>query len=49
MGDLVKKVNVKKGVEEGQMIASTELLEAWVCLGKVDSVSGKAVGVIWVA
>jgi hypothetical protein len=30
MGNLVVKVNVKKNVEEGPMMASAELLEAWV-------------------
>jgi hypothetical protein len=45
---LVVKVNVKKSVEEGSMMASTKLLEAWVSLGKVDSVLGKANGVIQV-
>jgi hypothetical protein len=48
-GNLVVKVNVKKSVEEGPMMASTELLEAWVSSGKADSVSGKADGVIRVA
>jgi hypothetical protein len=49
MGNLVVKVNVKKNVEEGPMMASAELLEAWVCSGKEDSVSNKANGVISVA
>jgi hypothetical protein len=48
-GNLVVKVNIKKSVEEGPMMASTELLEAWVSSGKADSVSGKADGVIRVA
>jgi hypothetical protein len=48
-GNLVVKVNVKKDVEEGLMMASAELLEAWVSSGKADSVSDKANGVIWVA
>jgi hypothetical protein len=48
-GNLVVKVNVKKSVKDGPMMASTELLEAWVSSGKADSVSGKADGVIWVA
>jgi hypothetical protein len=30
MGNLVVKVNVKKNVEEGLMMANVELLEAWV-------------------
>jgi hypothetical protein len=49
MGNLVVKLNVKKHVEEGPMMASAELLEAWVSLGKSDSVSDNANGVIWVA
>jgi hypothetical protein len=49
MGNLVLKVNMKKNVEEGQMMASAELLEAWVNSGKADSVSDKANGVIQVA
>jgi hypothetical protein len=46
MGNLVVKVNVKKNMEEGPMMVSAELLEAWVCSGKIDSVSDKANGVI---
>jgi hypothetical protein len=49
MGNLVVKVNMKKNVEEGQMMASAELLEAWISSGKADSVSDKANGVIQVA
>jgi hypothetical protein len=49
MGDLVKKINVKKSVEEGLMMASTELLVAWVSAGKADLISGMANGVIRVA
>jgi hypothetical protein len=48
-GNLVVKVNVKKNVEEGSMMASAELLEAWVSSGKADSISDKVNGVIWVA
>jgi hypothetical protein len=48
-GNLVVKVNVKKNVEEGSMMASAELLEAWVSSGKADSISDKINGVIWVA
>jgi hypothetical protein len=48
-GNLVVKVNVKKSVKDGPMMASTELLEAWVSSSKADSVSGKADGVIRVA
>jgi hypothetical protein len=36
-------------VEEGPMIASAELLEAWVSLGKANSISNKVNGVIRVA
>jgi hypothetical protein len=43
---LVVKVNVKKNVEEGSMMASVELLEASVSSSKVDSVSDKANGAI---
>jgi hypothetical protein len=32
--NLVVKVNVKKNVVEGPIIASDELLEAWVSSGK---------------
>jgi hypothetical protein len=46
MGNLVVKVNMKKTVEEGPMMASAKLLEAWVSLGKADSVSDRANGVI---
>jgi hypothetical protein len=45
MGNLLVKVNV----EEGSMMASAEVLEAWVSSGKVDSVSDKINGVIQVA
>jgi hypothetical protein len=41
-GNLVVKVDVKENVEEGPMMANTELLEAWVSSGKVNSVFGKA-------
>jgi hypothetical protein len=46
MSNLVVKLNVKESVEEGLMMASTKLLEAWVSSDKVDSVSDKANGVI---
>jgi hypothetical protein len=49
MGNLVVKVNVKKNVEKGSMMAIAELREAWVGSDKVDSVSDKANGVIRVA
>jgi RNA-binding protein YhbY len=48
-GNLVVKVNVKKNVEEGPMMASAELLEALVSSSKADSVSNMANEVIWVA
>jgi hypothetical protein len=32
---------VKENVEEGSMMANTELLEAWVSSGKAKSVSSK--------
>jgi hypothetical protein len=41
-GNLVVKVNMKENVGEGPMMANTELLEAWVSLGKANSVSGMA-------
>jgi hypothetical protein len=47
--NLVVKVDMKENVEEGPMMANTELLEAWVSLSKANVVSGKANGVIWVA
>jgi hypothetical protein len=42
MGNFAVKVNMKENVEEGPMMASTELLEAWISLGKANSVSSKA-------
>jgi hypothetical protein len=42
MVNFVVKVDVKENVEEGLMMANTELLEAWVSLDKANSVSGKA-------
>jgi hypothetical protein len=44
--NLVVKVNVKKNVEEGPMMVSAKLLEAWVSSSKIDSASDKANGVI---
>jgi hypothetical protein len=41
-GNLVMKVDMKENVEEGTMMADTELLEAWISTGKANSVSGKA-------
>jgi hypothetical protein len=49
MGNLVVKIKMKKNVEEGPMMASTELLETWVNSSKANSVSNKANEVIWVA
>jgi hypothetical protein len=40
---------MKENMEEGPMMANTELPEAWVSSGMANSVSGKANGVIWVA
>jgi hypothetical protein len=42
MGNLVVKVDVKENVEERLMMANTELIEAWVSLGKANLVSDKA-------
>jgi enolase len=42
MGNLVMKVDVKENVEEGLMMANTELLEAWISSRKANSVSSKA-------
>jgi hypothetical protein len=47
-GNLVVKVNLKKNVEEGLIMTSAKLHEAWVSLGKADLVSDKANGVIQV-
>jgi hypothetical protein len=49
MGNLVVKVDVKEEVEEGPMMANTELLEAWISSGKANSVSGKANQIIRVS
>jgi hypothetical protein len=43
MSKLVVKADMKENVEEGLMMANTELLEAWVSSGKDNSVSGKAI------
>jgi hypothetical protein len=48
-GNVVVRVNMKKNVEEGSIMASVKLPEPWVSSGKADSVSDKANGVIWVA
>jgi hypothetical protein len=41
-GNSVVKVDVKENTEEEPMMANAELLEAWISLGKANSVSGKA-------
>jgi glutamate synthase domain-containing protein 2 len=48
-GNVVVKVNMKKNMEKGPIMASAELLEAWISSCKADSVSDKANGVIRVA
>jgi hypothetical protein len=42
MGNLVVEIDVKENVEEGPMMANTELLEAWISLSKQNSVFGRA-------
>jgi hypothetical protein len=42
MGNLVGKVDMMENVEQGPMMANTELLEAWISSGKANSISGKA-------
>jgi hypothetical protein len=42
MGNLVVEIDVKKNVEQGPMVANTELLEACISLSKSNSVSGRA-------
>jgi hypothetical protein len=42
MSNMMVKVDVKKNVEEGPMMANTELLEVWVSSAKANSVSSKA-------
>jgi hypothetical protein len=41
-GNSVVKVDVKENTEEEPMMANAELLEAWISLGKANSVFGKA-------
>jgi hypothetical protein len=41
-GHLVVEVDVNENVEEGPMMANTELLKAWISSGKANLVSGKA-------
>jgi hypothetical protein len=48
-GNVVVKVNMKKNMEKGPIMASAELLEAWISSCKADSVSDKANGVIRIA
>jgi hypothetical protein len=40
-GKLVVKVNMKENVEEGPMMANTELLGAWISSDKANSVFGE--------
>jgi hypothetical protein len=42
MGNFVVEIDVKENVEEGPMMANTELPEAWICLGKAISVASRA-------
>jgi hypothetical protein len=41
-GNLEVEIDVKENVEEGPMMANTELPEAWISSGKANSVSGRA-------
>jgi hypothetical protein len=41
-GNLVVEIDVKENVEEGPMMANSELLEAWISSGKANLVSGRA-------
>jgi hypothetical protein len=41
-GNLVVEIDVNENVEEGLMMANTELLEAWISSGKPNSVFGRA-------
>jgi hypothetical protein len=43
MGNLVVKVDVKKNVEEGPMMANIEFLEAWVSFSKANLVSSRKI------
>ncbi len=47
--NLVVEIDVNQNVEEGPMMANTEFLEAWIGLGKENSISDKANGVSRVA
>jgi enolase len=42
MDNLVVEIDVKENVEDGLMMANTELLEAWISSGMANLVSGKA-------
>jgi hypothetical protein len=42
MGNLVVEIDVKENVEEGSIMANTELLEACISSGKANLVSGRA-------
>jgi hypothetical protein len=48
-GNLVVEIDVKENVEEGPLMANTELLEACISSGKANSVSGRANQVTWVS
>jgi hypothetical protein len=45
--NLVVEIDVKENVEEGPMMANTELLEAWISSGMANSISGRANQVNW--
>jgi hypothetical protein len=47
MGNLVMKLDVNENVEEGPMMANTELLEAGISSGKANLVSDKTNQVTW--
>jgi hypothetical protein len=40
--NLVVEIDMKENVEEGPMMANTELLEAWISSGMANSISGRA-------
>jgi hypothetical protein len=41
-GNLVVEIDMKENMEERPMMANTKLLEAWISLGKANSVSDRA-------
>jgi hypothetical protein len=41
-GNLVVEIDMKEHMEERPMMANTKLLEAWISLGKANSVSDRA-------